>query len=166
MPTICRLLQLSPDQADALVAQPQTLAQAVASANTHSDVYRYWHGIQYLLARHRPDSAAANWLSLGRPVSAATAAVPSARVVTPQEVAQLDAVIREIQPDDLIPDYDALALDQAGVYPRTWVEWEETFDPLGQLLEHYSFLQMFVAKRAAAGDALLLYFEPMADGSV
>jgi uncharacterized protein DUF1877 len=165
MPTICRLLQLLPDQATALVAQPSTLARAVASAKIYSGVYRYWDGIQYLLARHRPDSAAATWLSLGSAVSAATDAVPAARVVTPQEVMQLDAVLREVPPDDLLPHYEADALDQAGIYPRTWTDWEETFDPLGQVLEHYSFLQMFVAKRAAASDALLLYFEPLDDGS-
>jgi Domain of unknown function (DUF1877) len=166
MPTICRLLQLLPDEATALVAEPSTLAQAVKSAKIYSDVYRYWDGIQYLLAQHRPTSVAAKWLSLGAAVSAATDAVPAARVVTPQEVTQLDAVLREVPPDDLIPHYEADALDQAGVYPRTWTAWEETFDPLGQVLEHYSFLQMFVAKRTADGDALLLYFEPLDDGSV
>jgi hypothetical protein len=166
MPTVCRLLQLFPDQAVALVAEPSTLAQAVKSAKIYSDVYRYWDGIQYLLAQHRPESAAAKWLSLGAAVSAATDAVPAARMVTPQEVTQLDAVLREVQPDDLIPHYEADALDRMGVYPRTWTAWEETFDPLGQVLEHYSFLQMFVAKRAAASDALLLYFEPLDDGSV
>lgn len=165
MPTICRLLQLLPEQATALVAAPSTLARAVESAKIYSDVYRYWHGIQYLLAQHRPNSAPANWLSLGAAVSAATDAVPAARVVTPEEVTQLDAVLREVPPDDLIPHYEADALDRAGVYPRTWTAWEETFDPLGQVLEHYSFLQMFVAKRAAAGDALLLYFVPLDDGS-
>ena len=165
MPTVCRLLELPPAQATALIAEPGTLAQAVESAKIYTDVYRYWHAIQYLLAQHRPKSAAANWLSLGAAVSAATEAVPAARVATPQEVTQLDAVLREVPPDDLIPHYEADALDQAGVYPRTWTAWEETFDPLGQVLEHYFFLQQFAAKCAAAGDALLLYFVPLDDGS-
>lgn len=147
------------------MAQPNTLAQAIESAKIYSGVYRYWHGIEYLLAQHRPGSAAATWLSIGTRVSAATDVVPAATALSPQEVAQLDAVLREVPPDDLIPHYEAGALDQARIYPRTWTEWEETFDPLGQVLEHYSYLQMFVDKRAAAGDGMLLYFEPLNDGS-
>jgi hypothetical protein len=79
-------------------------------------------------------------------------------VLSPQLVAALDATIRDIDPDALIPHYDAAALDDAGIYPRTWVEWEETFDPLGQVLEHYSYLQFSAKQCASAGDSLVLYF--------
>ena len=166
MPTVCRLLELPPDRATTLVAKPRTLAESVESAKSHSDVYRYWHGIQYLLAQHRPNSVAASWLDLGQPVSSATETIPAARVILPDEVAQLAAALQLIQPDDLIPHYEAAALDHAGIYPRSWSEWEETFDPLGQMLEHYYFLQSFAKTCASNGDALLLYFQPVADGSV
>jgi hypothetical protein len=43
---------------------------------------------------------------------------------------------------------------------------EETFDPLGQVLEHYSFLREFTMKCASSGQALLLYFELLDEGSV
>jgi len=46
-----------------------------------------------------------------------------------------------------------------------WTEWEETFDPLGQVLEHYSYLREFVGKRASAGDGLLFYFVFHDDGA-
>ena len=74
MPTICRLLQLPPDDAAALPSQPGTLTQSVDSAKIYSDVYRYWHAIQYLLVHHRPGSPQINWLDLGQAVSAGTEA--------------------------------------------------------------------------------------------
>jgi len=39
-------------------------------------------------------------------------------------------------------------------------------EPLGQVLEHYSFLQSFAAECGAGRTALLLRFEFLADGSV
>jgi hypothetical protein len=166
MPTICRLIQLSPDDAVSLLASPDSLSNRVRSATTHSDVYRYWHAIEYLLGQHRPGSAAAGWLALGTAVSPAVGDVPGARVLSTAEVQRLNDDLRDLQPDDLIAHYDAAALDAAQIYPATWQAWEEDFDPLGQVLEHYFFLQQFTAQRAEAGDALLLYFDVLAEGAV
>lgn len=166
MPTICRLLQLSPDDAASLISDPGSLANRVRSAANSSDVYRYWHAIEYLLAKHRPGTAAAQWLTMGTAVSTATEEIPSARVLTVAQVQELDTELRDIPPDDLAAHYDASALDAAHVYPGTWQEWEEDFDPLGQLLEHYSFLQQFTSQCARAHAALLLYFEVLAEGAV
>jgi hypothetical protein len=81
-------------------------------------------------------------------------------------VKELDAALAQISPEDLLPHYDAAALDAAGIYPVTWQEWEEDFDPLGQALEHYYFLQEFTAQCAQANAAMLLYFDLLAEGSV
>jgi hypothetical protein len=164
--TICRLIQLSADDAAGLVANPATLSQHVQSARIYGDVYRYWHAIEYLLAQHRPRSAAATWLTMGTAVSAARADVPSARVLSPAQVREIEADLRHIPPDDLIAHYDATALDAAHVYPGTWQEWEQDFDPLGQVLEHYSFLQQCATRCAQANAALLLYFDLLAEGTV
>src|SRR5688572_15161980 len=48
--TICRLIQLSPEEAAGLVASQGSLSNRIQSATAHSDVYRYWHAIEYLLA--------------------------------------------------------------------------------------------------------------------
>jgi hypothetical protein len=166
MPTICRLIQIPPPEADALLADPRLLGATLEGARVHSDVYRYWDAMQYLLARHRPDSAAATWLGLGTAVSTATEAIPAARVVLPDAVRQLSRELAEIEPEALLSYYDADALDQAGVYPGCWKEWEETFDPSGQVLEHYSFLQQFTRGCASGGQALLLHFEALDEGTV
>jgi hypothetical protein len=166
MPTICRLIQLTPDEAARLVANPATLPQRLASASIYSDVYRYWHAIEFLLARHRPGTAAANWLAMGAMISDARGDVPGARVLSSVQVQDLNADLSSIQPDDLIAHYDATALDTAQIYPSTWQAWEEEFDPLGQVLEHYSFLQQFTSQCVQAGAAILLYFDVLAEGSV
>src|SRR5262245_12804439 len=166
MPTICRMLQLSPDDAASLAADPASLPNHVTRANKYGDVYRYWHAIEYLLAQHRPGSAAARWLAMGMPVSPASADIPSARLLSTDQVRELHADLRDVQPEDLVEHYDAAALDAAQIYPATWQEWEETFDPLGQVLEHYSFLQMGTERFVKSGAALLLYFEVLPEGAV
>jgi len=165
MPIICRLIQLSAEDAASLVTAPDALLDRVRSAGIYGDVYRYWQAIEYLLGRHRPGSRAANWLADGVPVSR-SATLPDARVLSPAQVRELDAELRQIQPDDLAGHYDATAFDAAGVYPATWRAWEEDFDPLGQVLEHYFFLQQFISQCAKAGAAALFYFEVLAEGTV
>ena len=49
---------------------------------------------------------------------------------------------------------------------RPWQACEEDFDTLGQVLEHYSFLQERTAKRSTDGDASLLCFDVLAEGTV
>ena len=166
MPTICRLIRLAPADADAIQAQPGTLKDCVDAATVHSDVYRYWHGIQFLLSRHRPDTPAARWLDLGRPIHTGDDSLPADRLITSADVATLESALRDVAPDDLAAHYDAGAMDAANVYPGTWQAWEEEFDPLGQVLEHYFFLQQFVAQCAQAQAALLLHFDSLAEGSV
>ena len=166
MTTICRLIQFAPPQAEVLLAQPGSLSDVVARAKTYSDVYRYWHGIQFLLGRHRPDTPAGHWLDLGQRVHRGDASLPDDRLIMPPDVAALHVVLQDVPPDDLAAHYDAIAMDGANVYPGTWQAWEEDFDPLGQLLEHYSFLQQFVSQCAGAQAALLLHFDFLAEGSV
>ena len=166
MQTICRLIQLSAADAASLVANPGSLPDRVHLATIYGDVYRYWHAIEFLLSKHRPGSASANWLASGTPVSPDAADVPASRVLLTVQVQEIDAELRDIEPEDLLPHYDAAAMDAAQIYPVTWLAWEEEFDPLGQVLEHYYFLKDAIAQAAAAGAALLLYFDLLAEGTV
>lgn len=81
-------------------------------------------------------------------------------------MARLGTDLAAIDPDALAPFYDAAALDAAEVYPATWVEWEEDFDPLGQVLEHYSFLREFTARTGADGAWMLMHFTHLEEGEV
>lgn len=166
MSIICRMLELPTQPASKLHADASQLSDIARSATAHSDVYRYWHAIEYLLTQHAPTSSTARWLSSGTTVSAAIGEIPAARLIPATAVAELDRLLQGIEPEHLIPYYDAAALDAAAIYPGTWQEWEETFDPLGQVLEHYSFLQFRARSCAEAGHSLLLVFEELADGSV
>src|SRR5262249_50233511 len=158
MPVICRLLAQPSAKTNELGARPEQLEEAVQSSKRYTDVYRYWDGIRFLLARTRPGSHAGNWLDLGARVSTGTSRVPGARIIAATEVEKLHGELQSIAPEDLAPHYDATDLDDANVYPSKWREWEETFDPLGQVLEHYTFLQSIASDCAAEGHALLLFF--------
>jgi hypothetical protein len=160
------MLELPAGSASALQADASRLPDAIKTAKAYSDVYRYWHAIEYLLTQHAPTSPAARWLHSGTRVSTAAGEIPAARLIPANEVAALDRLLQGIEPEHLIPHYDAAALDAAAVYPGTWQEWEETFDPLGQVLEHYSFLQFRARSCTEAGNSLLLVFEELADGTV
>jgi uncharacterized protein DUF1877 len=163
---ICRMLELPAEPASELQANAARLPDVMKAAKVYSDVYRYWHAIEYLLTRHAPTAPMARWLGLGATVSVASSEIPAARLIPPSEVTELDRLLQGIQPEQLVPGYDAAGLDAADVYPGTWREWEETFDPLGQVLEHYSFLQSRARSCAEAGNSLLLVFEELADGTV
>ena len=166
MQTICRLIRLAPADVANLVADPTLLSSQVQSATVYSDVYRYWHAIEYLLSAHGPGSAAGRWLAMGAPVSRATEALPSSRVLTASQVREIDAALRSIEPEGLAPFYDAAAFDAARVYPGKWRAWEEEFDPLGQVLEHYWFLKEFLQQCAQAEAGALFYFDLLAEGTV
>jgi hypothetical protein len=166
MAIICRTYELPAEAASQLQANAARLPDAIKASRDYGDVYRYWHAIEYLLTRHAPSSPVARWLSLGTPVSAVAGDIPAARLIPAEDVAQLHRLLQGIEPEQLFPHYDAAALDAAAVYPGTWREWEETFDPLGQVLEHYSFLQSRAQSCAEGGKSLLLVFEELADGTV
>ena len=166
MQTICRMIQLSPADAASLVQDHALLAARAQAATIYGDVYRYWHAIEYLLDQHSPGSAGARWLAIGAEVAPATAGVPSSRVLTNAQVPEVSRDLSQVEPEDLAVHYDAAAMDVARVYPGTWREWEESFDPLGQVLEHYSFLQEATQQCADAGNAMLFHFELLAEGTV
>jgi len=166
VPIICRMFELPAGSASTLTTGAADLPDAIKSAKNHFDVYRYWHAIEYLLVQHVPQSSSARWLSLGSTVSSAAGAIPAARLIPSGEVAGLHQLLQSIAPEQLIPHYDAATLDGAAIYPGTWLEWEETFDPLGQVLEHYSFLQHAARRCAETAHPLLLVFEELADGAV
>ena len=166
MEIICWMHELPVKSGGELKDIASQLPDIIKSAKNRSDVYRYWHAIEYLLTQHSPESQSARWLSLGSAVSSSAGAKPGVRLIPSIEVASLHQLIQGIEPEDLIPYYDAAALDGAAIYPATWREWEETFDPLGQILEHYSFLQHMARHCAEAGNSMLLVFEEVPDGGV
>jgi hypothetical protein len=160
------MIQLTSSDAASLVADPASLPRQVQAAKIYGDVYRYWHAIEFLLERHSPAGDAARWLADGTPVSSATPELPASRVLSADRVRAIDAALRSIEPDALAPHYDASALDAAAVYPGTWQEWEQEFDPLGQVLEHFWFLRQFMTQCSQADAAALLYFDYLEEGSV
>jgi hypothetical protein len=159
MPIVCNLLEVPPAAAEELAAAPSRLAATIQSVERYNGAYRYWHAIDYLLEKHVPEPPGLRLLQLGQPVPSELVEVPAPRLLFPAEVQRLDEVLRTVEPEALIPHYDAAALDEAGIYPNRWVAWEEEFEPLGQVLEYFSYLKYFVGQCAEAKTALLFRFE-------
>lgn len=155
MPIICRLISVADEDVERLKSAPGDLAAYVANAKFYTDVYRYWHAIDHLLRRH---GAASTILDDGTPIGAASDGVPASRLFDADQVRRLDTALSAFAPEVLATAYDPADLDGADVYPAQWTAWEEEFDPLGEILEHYTFLQYFAAERAKHGDALLFHF--------
>lgn len=151
MPIICRLLSVPSDLT--------SLDKILSESKNYSDIYRYWDGIHFLLKK-----SGVQFLELGSEISSSETRKP--RLLSKDEVQSFSNAISNIEPDSLAQYYDSKEFDENGVYPELWVSWEEDFDPLGQTLEHYSFLRDFANNCAKRGEGMLLYFTFLDEGSV
>jgi hypothetical protein len=161
----CKVVKVSLDQIPAQTLSPVEEERLLESAGDSTDTYRYWHAINYLLACHSPDSPAASWVSPLPADLRDSEMIPPSRLLLAPEVVGLADSLQKIEPDDLIERYDARAMDEAGIYPKCWQEWEESFDPLGQVLEYYSYFREFISRCATTGDALLFHYYNYDDGN-
>lgn len=75
------------------------------------------------------------------------------RLLPPERVAAVAALLRDLEPEELGRRYDAGAFRQAEVYPDVWLDPEALG---GFVLPAYRRLREFHADAAAAGDALLM----------
>lgn len=162
MPIICRLLGLEAEAAADLVRNPGTLAAKVAECNSHIEVYWFWHGIDYLLGQAEAPPAVHCLRAGGTPLPAA-GDLPISRLHTPKQLQQIANALLEVAPEALLSGYDPATMDAAHVYPEKWAELDEEHDILGDMLEHYSYMQQFADKRAQEGRALLVLYERRED---
>lgn len=162
MPIICRLLGLGADAAADLAHNPGTLPQKVAACNSYMEVYWFWHGIDYLLGQAEAP-AAVHCLRTGGIALPPLNDLPTTRLHTPKQLQQIAHDLLEVAPEALLSGYDPATMDAAHVYPERWAELDEEHDILGDMLEHYSYMQDFADKRATEGRALLVLYERRED---
>lgn len=158
MPIVCRLLGLEAGAADHLASNPATLDQKVAECTSHTEVYWFWHGIDYLLGQAEAP-AAARCLRAGGIAMSTAGDLPASRLHTPRQLQQIASALLEVAPEALLSGYDPATMDAANVYPRKWAELDEEHDILGDMLEHYSYMQQFADRQAQEGRALLVRYE-------
>ena len=158
MPIICRLLGVEASAAADLARDPATLPTVMAGSRDHMEVYWFWHGIDYLLGETEAP-VAVHCLRAGGTALPAAQGLPAARLHTPKQLAQIARDLLEVAPEALLSGYDPATMDAAHVYPERWAELDEEHDILGDLLEHYAYMQEFADRRAAEGQALLVVYE-------
>lgn len=158
MPIVCRLLGLEASAAADLARNPDVLPDTVAQSGNRMEVYWFWHGIDYLLGQAEAPKAV-HCLRAGGTVLPAAPGLPATRLHHPAQLQQIARDLREVAPEALLSGYDPRTMDTARVYPERWAELDEEHDILGDLLEHYAYMQEFVGRRAAEGQALLVFYE-------
>jgi hypothetical protein len=161
----CKVVKVTLDQIPTRSLSPLEQARLLESAGDYTDTYRYWHAIHFLLSETSPYSSISNWISAEMAELSGAIEIPASRFLYPAEVAGLADALKKLEPEDLVERYNARAMDEAGIYPMCWQEWEESFDPLGQVLEYYSYFREFVLRCASTGDALLFQYYVYDDGN-
>jgi hypothetical protein len=158
MPIICRLLGLNPTEAATLERDHSALSTIVSQSGNHTEVYWFWHGIDHLLSEVEAP-APAHCLRRGGIELGAAPELPSARLHLAPTLPKINTALGEVAPEALFAGYDPATMDAAHVYPERWAELDEEHDIIGDLLEHYSYMQDFIANRIAPGGALLVVYE-------
>ncbi|HEX9833420.1 MAG TPA: DUF1877 family protein [Mycobacterium sp.] len=162
MPIICRLLGLRADAAAALKTDPTTLPSHVADCDRHTELYWYWHGIDYLLSQAEAP-AAVHCLRVGGIELSRPADLPPTRLHLPVPLQQAAAALNEVAPEALFAGYDPATMDAAHIYPERWSALAGQHDIISDLLEHYAHLQEFAVNRAAEDRAMLVLYERRED---
>ena len=162
MPIICRLLGLDADAAADLARHPGSLPQKVAACDSTMEVYWFWHGIDYLLGEAEAP-ASVHFLRAGGTPLPALNDLPTTRLHTPKQLQQIARDLLEVAPEALLSGYDPATMDAAHVYPEQWEALDDEHDILGDMLEHYAYMQEFADHRAGEGRALLVLFERRED---
>lgn len=144
------------DEVAHLERDPDAAALVLADSEPDElfDVGRAWQAVHTLLT-------GSPWSGEGPAADAVLGGVPlgdpstyePVRLLVPERVAAVAALLRGLEPAELGRRYDAGAFRRAEVYPDVWLD-PEALD--GFVLPAYRRLRDFHAAAAAEGDALLM----------
>ena len=164
MPIVCTVHALQPRLIDELQEHPASLADVIARSDTHRDLDRYWHAIHYLLSRFDAARPFRTLLDGGESMpQTGDGPVPSSRLISPMDTQTFWRQISEVDPETLEEFFDPEALDRDSIYPRRWVELSDELDLLGDVLEHYSSLQVIAKDAALERRGLLIHYARLGD---
>ena len=120
------------------------------------DIDKAWQGVHFLLTGepYSNDSSLAKAIFGGTEVGDDLGFGP-ARYLTPEEVKEVAAALRDVSKEDLVQRYVPSAFEEANVYP-TGI-WESESDvAFDYLLHAFESMLTFYESIAARGDAVLL----------
>ena len=159
MSMIGNFLQVTPDQLQALIADPTKVADALFPECVNCgalDVDKTWQAIHFLLTGDPwggespvADAVLGGGIEIGDDVG-----YGPARYLTAAEVAATANALRLITKNELALRFDPATLSENEIYPEIWDEGNEAMD---YVLVYFDQLRTYYLDAAAKGNAMLKY---------
>ena len=147
---------LSATRAEEVTADPDVLEGLVEEDTPREeflDLDKAWHGLHWLLTGTTDDSSTpAGMAILGGTEIGEDWGYGAPRLLRPDEVRRVAAVLRDVTEGDLRARFDPAAMKAADLYPSIWDE-EDVFAEY--LAPQFALMQEFYARAASRGDAVL-----------
>ena len=121
-------------------------------------IEKTWNGIDFLLTgTNKTDQGPRSWVIYGRRQIGEDMGYGPPGILTPDEVKQVAALLKEETPEKLASRYDPALMDKQKIYPEIWVS--EGKNGLDWLLDYYRQLVSFYENAAKNGQGILIIIE-------
>ncbi len=162
MSMIGYFVSITPSQLESLCTEPDTIPDFLDDLPPDAvllDVDKDWQALHFLLTgdawQGTPPHA---WVVLGGTEVGDDLGYGAAHYLTPQQVAEVAALLSALPSDHLADRYSPTALDAAGVYPQgLWTR--EPDEGWTSVQKSYKHLTDFYQQAAYQGRAVLKYLE-------
>ena len=146
----CSLIELSKDQIDKSLADPENVFDYLDELEENEELGRVyldkaWHGIHFLLtgSRWEGEEPLCYLVKGGELVGQEG---DDARVLRPDQIADWANALSTISADDLRKRYDPASMKKADIYAMIWDRVDEEQGNLEYLLDYYEALRSFLEK--------------------
>lgn len=147
-----------------LQANPSEIADfldpdAAPPADRQLDIDKAWQAIHFLLcgAAWEGTPPLGNAVTGGRPIADVDVGYGPARYLTAEEVVETFEALDDISAPELLQRFDPEAMNEAGVYPSGWGQYNTTAEDQEYIAGNYAALVEFFREAAVHGDAMLIY---------
>lgn len=159
MSMICELFVISSGTAQQLSANPaeiHNLLESLDESENAVSLEKSWHALHFVLTGTANEGdEPLNFILLGgTPVGDEDVGYGPARLLSPQFVSQLNAVLTPITADVFDDRFDLAAIDAADIYPQIWDEPREEL--LDEFASYFSEMKEIVARAAQSNAAMLV----------
>ena len=144
----CSLVELSKDQIDKLLADPDNVFDCLDELEENEEVMgvgldKAWHGIHFLLTGGVWEGAEpfCYLVKGGEDIGTED---DWARLLRPNQIADWANALSTISAEDLRNRFDSVAMIKADIYPNIWDRDNEEKSNLEYLLDYYEVLRTFL----------------------
>jgi len=149
---ILRLLPIRIEEVDPSAPPPAPPGDDVL------DLEKSWHGLHFLFTGTAWDGdlPAAFLIRGGRELEIDDEH-DDPRLLNPEQVRDIDALLRSVTRDDLARRYDARRMTDLDIYPQVWIRDQHArHTPIDELLTAFDELQSFIAVTHERGQAIVV----------